>query len=39
MVVRLDRRSHDPIRREAALDRDVPAVPRSGNRRPRFSYS
>jgi hypothetical protein len=39
IVVRLDRRSHNPILREAALDRDVPQIPWLGNRRLCFSYS
>ena len=39
IVVRLDRRSHNPILREAALDRDVPPIPWLGNRRLCFSYS
>jgi len=27
LVVRFGRRSHNPIRRAAALDRDAPAIP------------
>ena len=32
IVVRLDRRSHNPVLREAALDRDMTPVPWLGNR-------
>jgi hypothetical protein len=39
IVVRLDRRSHNPILREAALDRDAEPVPWLGNRRIRFSFA
>jgi hypothetical protein len=39
IVVALDRRSHNPILREAALDRDTPAIPWLGNRRSQFVYS
>jgi hypothetical protein len=38
IVVRLDRRSHNPILREAALDRDALAIPWLGNRRVQFVY-
>jgi hypothetical protein len=37
--VQLDRRSHDPILREAALDRDAPPISWLGNRRIYFSYA
>jgi hypothetical protein len=39
VVVTLDRRSHNPILREAALDRDAAPVPWLANRRLRFVYS
>ena len=39
VVVQLDRRSHNPILREAALDRDAPAIPWWQDRRVRFVYS
>ena len=39
LVVRLDRRSHNPILREAALDRGNEAIPWLGNRSIHFSYS
>jgi hypothetical protein len=39
VVVTLDRRSHNPILREAALDTDAPPIPWLGNRRLRFVYS
>jgi hypothetical protein len=39
VVVRLDRRSHNPILREAALDRDAPAIPWWQDRRIHFVYS
>ena len=39
IVVRFDRRSHNPILREAALDREAEPVPWLGNRRIRFSFA
>jgi hypothetical protein len=39
VVVHLDRRSHNPILREAALDRDAPAIPWWQGRRIYFAYS
>jgi hypothetical protein len=39
VVVALDRRSHNPILREAALDKDAPPVPWLANRRVQFVYS
>jgi hypothetical protein len=39
LVVSLDRRSHNPILRQAALDRDCPAIPWLGRRRVEFVYS
>jgi hypothetical protein len=39
IVVALDRRSHNPILREAALDRDAPAIPWLGDRHIQFVYS
>jgi hypothetical protein len=39
LVVHLDRRSHNPILREAALDRDAPAIPWLQNRAINFYYS
>ncbi len=38
VVVTLDRRSHNPILREAALDADSPPVPWLGGRTVRFAY-
>jgi hypothetical protein len=38
MIVRFDRRSHNPILREAALDREAAPIPRLGNRRNRFAF-
>jgi hypothetical protein len=38
IVVYFDRRSHNPILREAQLDRDRPAVPWLGNQRLEFVY-
>jgi len=37
--VRLDRRSHDPVLREAALDRDGTPVPWLGNGPVRFTFA
>jgi hypothetical protein len=39
VVVRLDRRSHNPILREAALDKDAAPVPWLHNHRVQFVYS
>jgi hypothetical protein len=39
VVVRFDRRSHNPILREAALDRQCPPVPWLNNRPVTFTYS
>lgn len=39
VVVTLDRRAHNPILREAALDRDSLPIPWLANRRLRFGYS
>jgi hypothetical protein len=39
IVVRLDRRSHNPILREAALDQGNESIPWLGNRSVRFEYS
>jgi hypothetical protein len=39
LVVRLDRRSHNPILREAGLDQGHEPIPWLGNRRIFFSYS
>ena len=39
IVVRLDRRSHNPILREAALDREAEPISWLGNRRIRFSFA
>ena len=39
VVVALDRRSHNPILREAALDRAAPAIPWLAGRRIKFVYS
>jgi len=38
LLVTFDRRSHNPILREAALDRDCPAVPWLKNYRVEFNY-
>jgi hypothetical protein len=38
IVVRMDRRSHNPILREAALDREAVPIPWLGNRRIRFAF-
>ena len=39
VVVRFDRRSHNPVLREAALDRDALPVPWLHNRLVTFVYS
>lgn len=39
ITVHLDKRSHNPIVREAALDRDCPPIPWIGNRPVVFQYS
>ena len=39
IVVYLDRRSHNPILREANLDKDQPKIPWLGNHRLEFVYS
>ena len=39
VVVRLDRRSHNPILREAALDRDAPGIPWLHGRKINFIYT
>jgi hypothetical protein len=39
LIVRFDRRSHNPILREAALDRDRAAIPWLGGRRIRFAFN
>jgi hypothetical protein len=39
VVVRFDRRSHNPILREAALDRDAPAIPWLQDRNINFIYT
>ena len=39
VVVTLDRRSHNSILREAALDKDAPPIPWLANRRLQFVYS
>jgi hypothetical protein len=39
VVVTLDRRAHNPILREAALDQDAPPIPWLANRTVRFVYS
>jgi hypothetical protein len=39
VVVRLDRRSHNPILREAALDRDAPGIPWLQDRKINFIYT
>ena len=38
IVVRFDRRSHNPILREAALDRETVPIPWLGDRRIRFTF-
>jgi hypothetical protein len=38
IIVRLDRRSHNPILREAALDHEAAPVPWLGDRRIRFAF-
>ena len=38
IIVRLDRRSHNPILREAALDREAAPIPWLGDRRIRFAF-
>ena len=38
IVVRFDRRSHNPILREAALDHEAVAVPWLGHKRVRFTF-
>ena len=37
-VVRFDKRSHNPIRREAELDNACPPIPWLGNRSVSFAY-
>ena len=39
LVVRLERRSHNPIVREAALDREPTPIPWLGGRRIRFDFA
>jgi hypothetical protein len=39
LIVRFERRSHNPILREAALDRDRAAIPWLGGRRVRFAFN
>jgi hypothetical protein len=39
VVVRLDRRSHNPVIREAALDRDSAPIPWLGNRPVQFTFA
>lgn len=39
VVVRLDRRSHNPVLREAALDRDNAPIPWLGNRPVQFTFA
>jgi hypothetical protein len=39
LIVRFDRRNHNPILREAALDRDRAAIPWLGGRRIRFAFA
>ena len=39
LTVHFDRRAHNPILREASLDRDCPPIPWLGNRRLTFTYS
>jgi hypothetical protein len=38
IVVRFDKRAHNPLIREAALDRECPPVPWLGGRRVAFEY-
>ena len=38
LTVAFDRRSHNPILREAALDRDSPPIPWLGQRKVEFTY-
>jgi hypothetical protein len=38
ITVRFDRRSHNPILREAALDREAARIPWLGNRLIRFAF-
>jgi hypothetical protein len=38
IIVQFDRRSHNPILREAALDRACPPIPWLGNRQLVFTY-
>jgi hypothetical protein len=38
LLVTFDRRSHNPILREAALDRNCPPIPWLGNFRLEFGY-
>jgi hypothetical protein len=38
LVVYFDKRSHNPILREASLDRDCPAIGWIGNRSVAFRY-
>ena len=39
LIVRFERRSHNPILREAALDRERAAIPWLGGRRIRFAFN
>jgi len=39
ILVTFDRRSHNPILREAQLDHESPAIPWLGNRRIRYMYA
>ena len=39
ILVTLDRRSNNPILREAQLDHESPAIPWLGNRRIRYMYT
>jgi hypothetical protein len=39
IIVRFDRRSHNPILREAALDREEVPIPWLGDRQIRFSFA
>ena len=39
IVVYFDRRSHNPVLREAELDRDCPKIPWIGNHRLEFVYT
>jgi hypothetical protein len=39
VVVRLDRRGHNPILRDARLDRDAAPVPWLGNRPVQFTFA